>query len=93
MKLLLCEACWDVRKLFIGEKVSCQCGQAWGQYTDGLNAVYGGRAVMLGFANTSLIQAIDDNKTKGALVVRGQEKGRGFSAFVIPESAPTVKRE
>lgn len=94
MKLLFCPHCTDVRKLPIrapgmGAGV-CECGKSWGYYTDDINAVYGGDAVMLGFANSSLAGAIQAQRKYGDTAT-GQ--GRTFEAFIIPESAPSVKRE
>jgi hypothetical protein len=96
MKLLYCPHCQDVRKLrteaeikTYGEDIVCLCTRSWGRYTDELNAVYGGDAVMLGFANSTLALAIKANKDSPP--ERGN--GRTFIAFIIPESAPTVKRE
>lgn len=102
MKLLFCPHCLDVRKLEVIDAIrphdqstvmfptSCVCGKSWGHYLpDELNAVYGGDAVMLGFANSTLALAIKANKDSPP--ERGN--GRTFIAFIIPESAPTVKRE
>lgn len=97
MKLLYCPKCCDVRKL--GMKIEgsvhygaayCECTKSWGYYTDDINAVYGGDAVMLGIANSSLAQAIDYDTKYPA---RPNSLGVRFEAFIIPESAPTVKRE
>lgn len=96
MKLLYCPHCHDVRSLRTVAQIEnfhtdtkCRCGKSWGHYEDDLRAVYGGSAVMLGFANSSLIHAIHVEKT-----YRGRpDKGTEFTAFIIPESAPTVRRE
>lgn len=32
MKLLLCTECTDLRKLHVGVKSVCLCGQSWGEY-------------------------------------------------------------
>jgi hypothetical protein len=67
----------------------CLCGKSWGRYKDILNAVYGGDAVMLGFANDSLRDAIAMNKLRQRVSARS---GVRFEAFIIPESAPTITR-
>jgi hypothetical protein len=95
MKLLYCPHCYDVRKLGGPYPVpalptKCRCEKSWGMYTDHINAVYGGDAVMLGFSNPSLRYAIEDNLTRPP---RADGKGRSFEAFIIPDSAPTVRRE
>lgn len=90
MKLLFCPHCHDVQKLLVETTRGCQCGKSWGRYTDNLNAVYGGDAVMLGFANSSLAHALNAQRQVGD---PADGWGRKFEAFIIPESAPTVKRE
>lgn len=99
MKLLLCPHCNDVRKLRVlapaqiedlRTDTRCLCGKSWGYYTDNINAVYGGDAIMLGFSNQTLERAIDAQRKDGD---PPNQWGRTFAAFVIPESAPTVKRE
>lgn len=32
MKLLLCTECTDLRKLHVGVRSVCLCGQSWGEY-------------------------------------------------------------
>lgn len=32
MKLLLCTECTDLRKLHVGIRSVCLCGQSWGEY-------------------------------------------------------------
>lgn len=95
MKLLYCPHCQDVRKLALqepglNESTFCDCGKSWGYYTDDINAVYGGDAVMLGFSNHTLAEAMRRQQKHGDQV---DGMGRQFVAFVIPESAPTVRRE
>lgn len=73
----------------------CVCGKSWGRYRDEINAVYGGDAVMLGIANSSLREALDAQRRLGDLQPMPgiPVPGRLFDAFIIPESAPTVRRE
>ena len=87
MKLLLCPVagCADVRKLD-QKTVYCKCGASWGRYCeDGINAVFGGMAIPLGFGNPSLVEA----------VMKRPESGQGsrFTAFVIPKKAIHVEYE
>jgi len=85
MKLVLCTECHDVFKLDYLMR-TCKCGLCRGKYLDdGLNAVYSGiTAVPLGFANTSLIEATDNQPDEGM--------GEEFVAFVIPKACPTMER-
>lgn len=84
MKLLLCPSCQDVRKL-LKSRTTCQCGSSWGQYTDGLNATIGGKAIPLGFANSTLVTALRNRPESG--------DGSRFTAFVIPKCVPTIREE
>ena len=58
MKLLICKICNSVFNLTNKSK-SCECGKTTGHYTDTINAVYSGPAIPIGFANTSLLNAIE----------------------------------
>jgi len=82
MKLIFCPQCYDVVKLCYKAR-SCECEVSHGYYTDALNAVYGGSAVPLGFANSSLVKAVQNQPDKGM--------GECFEAFVIPKSCPTFQ--
>lgn len=84
MKLIFCPECQDVVKLDFGE-VYCKCEASWGWYeSDGVNAVYCGSAVPLGFANSTLVEAIENQPEEG--------KGKCFVAFVIPKSYDTFRK-
>ena len=85
MKLILCTECHDVFKLDYKER-RCKCGRTWGMYEDnGLWAQYSGdTAVPLGFANSSLVKAIDNQPQEGM--------GEEFVAFVIPIECPTMEK-
>jgi hypothetical protein len=92
MKLLLCTKCFDVIKIMEKSRW-CSCGACSAVLTDCLNArVYGGEpAVVLGFGNTSLAEAIVSQRSKGDLR-DASANGRRFDAFIIPGSASTVLR-
>lgn len=101
MKLMLCVRCNDVFKLGMSLK-RCECGSCGGMYlADGFNSVVFGeknKAFCLGFANSSLLGALGNQISSGDLpktMPYGSaglvSPGREFSAFVIPESAPSVK--
>jgi len=102
MKLLTCFSCRDVFSLgmYLHE---CSCGTVSGKYRpDGLHAdVYmpsRESGAVLGFANSSFKQALLEQSAFGDLPITmpymGKEvaKGREFLAFVIPETADTVRR-
>ena len=99
MKLLLCLKCSDVVKLRKSVPY-CECGKSSGRYLDDINAEYrGDDAMLLGFANGSLIEAIREQQRKGDSeltfehgVYAGQPEGRKFTAFVIPESATSIRK-
>lgn len=98
MKLILCEKCSDVVCLKLGIDRSCACGESGGRYVDNLNAEVWGPCFKLGFANMSLVSALRaqkfDGDPKDVMLYGGKyvTKGRDFQAFVIPESAETMKR-
>jgi hypothetical protein len=83
MKLLYCNNCRDIVKLCRTTR-TCHCGATGGHYKqDGLNAIYYGPAIPLGFANASFRDARDNQPEFGM--------GTNFNAFVIPIVCPTMK--
>jgi hypothetical protein len=99
MKLILCEKCSDIVALRLNLGISrCFCGESGGRYVDELNAEVWGPCFKLGFANSSLIAALRAQKFEGdskETMIYGYKrvtKGRDFQAFIIPESADTMKR-
>ena len=83
MKLILCKNCSDVFKLSQMMR-SCKCGMSQGRYLNDLDAEYSGSsAVPLGFANSTLVEAIHKQPEDGM--------GTEFVAFVIPKECPTMK--
>tara|TARA_B110000305_G_C19223663_1_gene531782 strand:+ start:421 stop:768 length:348 start_codon:yes stop_codon:yes gene_type:complete len=63
---------------------TCQCGATGGHYKeDGLNAIYYGPAIPLGFANSSFRDARDNQPEFGM--------GTVYNAFVIPKVCPTME--
>ena len=84
MKLIYCPGCHDVVKL-ARDRRDCECGACGGFYKDdGLNAIYVGPAIPLGFANNTLVKAIENQPDEG--------KGECFVAFVIPKSCSTFRK-
>jgi hypothetical protein len=63
------------------------CGKCKGHYIDGIYAVYSGDcAVPLGFANSTLVKAVNNQPQSGM--------GENFTAFVIPKICETfIKKE
>ena len=63
---------------------TCQCGATGGHYKeDGLNAIYYGPAIPLGFANSSFREARDSQPEFGT--------GYRYTSFVIPKVCPTME--
>lgn len=87
MKLILCPTCHDVIKIMTQAPRTCYCGQSWGFLPyegDDLHAAIGGQAIPLGFANSTLVDAIQSRPKFGM--------GSHFDAFVIPENCETVEQ-
>ena len=84
MKLLYCLNCKDIYNLTSVLK-KCRCGETMGKYTDNLNAWYSGRAMPLGFANSSFIEAIRNQPE--------ESPGKIFDAFVIERNCKTFKEK
>ena len=82
MKLILCPKCSDVIKLTESYQ-TCECGKSAGNYIDDLNAEIFGKAIPIGVANESFIQALRNQPESG--------QGKTFTAFVIPKKCPTIK--
>ena len=84
MKLILCRECQDVVRLIEDEERQCKCGKCKGQYIDDLNAWYEGeKCTPLGFANSSLVNAVMNQPEK--------DWGKTFTAFVIEKDCPTFE--
>jgi len=82
MKLIYCPSCGEVRSLDT-RITTCLCGDSFGWYKDdGLNAVIGGKAIPLGFANDSFLKALLHRPEEGM--------GERFEAFVIPKKCVSV---
>jgi len=82
MKLLFCNTCRDIVKLSRTTR-TCQCGATGGHYReDGLNAIYYGPAIPLGFANSEFHTALDSQPEYG--------DGYRYTSFVIPKVCPTM---
>ena len=87
MKLLLCKHCQDVVKITTEDKRFCLCKKTWGRTIgDGITVEVSDNehTIVLGLSNPSLVQAIHNRPKKGL--------GSMFSAFVIPEECPTVRK-
>lgn len=84
MKLVFCPECQDVFKL---KRCLCWCfcGKSSGHYIDDVKAEIRGKAIPLGFDNTSFLKALKARPKTG--------KGKGFRAFVIPRECETVEEK
>lgn len=100
MKLLFCSKCNQVFSL-AHEYTECKGNHCGGQYIDNINAkVWGDPAssFVLGFANSSIVDALRSQLHKGDLPAdfyyagKMTPRGREFTAFVIPNAADSVER-
>ena len=100
MKLFCCATCNEIFNLSFDYR-ECQGGHGGGQYVDRLNAKVWGdltKIFVLGFANTSFVNALRDQLEHGDQAAdfyyagKMTPKGREFTAFVIPEAADSVER-
>ena len=94
MKLLICKICNSVFNLTNKSK-SCECGKTTVHYTDTINVVYSGPAIPIGFANTSLLNAIELQEFLNKIEKNNPKvccKGEEFTAFTIPDWANTIKK-
>jgi hypothetical protein len=88
VKLILCSACGDVRKLGDFPTV-CQCGKASGVHTaGGLRATYSGAAIPLFIDNNSLASAVHRWRAQDA-----RAYGIRFTAGVSGQKSASFKRE
>ena len=91
MKLLCCARCNEVFSLGYDYK-ECSGKHGGGKYVTNITAhIWGTKELIitLGFANTSFINAAKQQ------IMEGDSKtgrGREFTAFVIPNSADSVRR-
>ena len=83
MKLIFCPECSDVVKGSYSPR-ECACGASGILYLDDLRAFYWGKAVPIGFDNSTLLKAIQQQPTTGA--------GQHFTAFVIPKECATFEK-
>lgn len=100
MKLLLCTTCSEVFSLSKTYR-ECRGSHTGGLYINNLDAQYWGpkdKAFILGFANNSLVGALrsqineGDQKPKYIPGYGNVSPGREFTAFIIPDSASSLKR-
>lgn len=91
MKLLLCENCWDVFKLKLGEMRTCECGRVKGQYVNNIEAEVSENAVSLAIGNGSLQDSIQMmRRARDQKLDREQyiEVGKIRYAWVRPNEGP-----
>lgn len=83
MKLIFCPECEDVVRLQEVDR-QCRCGKSGGKYTDIINAEIWGKAIPIGFNNSSFVAALLKRPDEGM--------GSRFEAFVIPHKCASVKK-
>ena len=84
MKLILCPLCHDIRKLH-RDLTECQCKKSWGWYKeDGWHAAIGGKAIVIGINNASLVDAIINQPSIG--------EGPNISAWVFAKDFERIER-
>jgi hypothetical protein len=82
MKLIYCPSCSDVITLKRIVK-QCECGKSWGKYEDNLVSEIGGKAIPIGFSNSSFTKALLEGKK--------HHKTVKFDAYVISIKDTTIK--
>lgn len=87
MKLIKCNDCESILNLTVKIK-KCECGKSKGQYIDQINAIVEGPCTVIGFSNTSLMNA----ELTAEIVGEEDENPVEFKAFVIPVKATDVTR-
>lgn len=85
IKLLLCPACHDVRKLQMEPDITtCDCGKSWGFYKhDGWNAVIGA-GLAIGVDNNSVAYALRER-------LNGNGKSVYLSAWLMATDHKTIE--
>lgn len=100
MKLLCCAICQQIFSLD-RDYQECRGVHGGGQYIDDANVVVWGdrrQVTLLAFSSSSLKEAIStqirDGDSKDRMRYRGRlaPVGRSVDAFIVPESAATVRR-
>ena len=90
MKLILCDSCHDVVRLFEEER-KCKCGKSGGKYIDNVNAVIWGNCAPIGFDNHSVAKVI--NKLKYRAPESISRDDLSIEAFFILEPrCDTIER-
>jgi len=84
MKLIFCSNCKDIVRLQ-RELRTCKCGESSGRYINNYDAEIEGNCIPLGFANSSLVNALKKQP-------QGPGQGKRFEAFVIPKVCDTIRR-
>ena len=95
MKLLYCKSCADIVKLRLVPR-TCACGKSSGHYTSLVNADIGGPCLVLGLDNRGFYAAIEHPQRKDGIQLGtpsvGVVLGVEFPAFILPESARSIRR-
>ena len=86
MKLIFCSECYDLRRLDLCRETRCNCGESFGKYVEGIHAIYGGKAIPIGIANSTLVSALQQRE------LWNKQTGVDFKAFVIPSTCKTFEK-
>lgn len=82
MKLLYCEKCQDIFRIYLDKFRLCKCGGCGGRYIGNKQAEYFGDTVIpLGFDNFTFGMSLKLQPYKG--------RGKNFNAFSIPKECKT----
>ena len=84
MKLLFCQDCKDIIRLF-RERRYCKCQKVSGYYTNDTEAVFRGKPILIGIDNKSFAESI---KLKNIL-----KTSNFFEVFVIGKDCITFRPE
>ena len=84
MKLIICPECQDVVKL-TQESRSCSCGACYGRYYDNKNCQVSENAVVIGFSNPGLLNAVQ-------CYAHDSRQSHEFKAFVLPSPCSSISR-
>jgi len=86
MKLLFCQSCNDIFRLWSDQPSRCRCGASSGMYQPNcVHASYSGPAVPLGISNGTFQSALERKDSGGPYAFYERE----FKAFVIEKDCPT----
>lgn len=102
MKLLFCLVCRDMVSIRVDRERTCICGQckAICDQDDDVSVTYSGPALLLGFKNSEMTQAMKDQIEHGDAGLKpmgfpyaNELQGRQFTGFVLPFGTSCLEKE